>query len=129
MSQYMHTVMTRILTPFCKLSVVFALLVAMAGTGFAHRVTPQDVDQSLQSYLAAGGTLAELCGDAEQGSHGAGQTCDACRLVDSVLLPKASQASVSGMGRPRVACHLSPTQVVATSAKETAHPVRAPPAV
>lgn len=121
--------MRHALTPFARFSVVFALLVAMAGTGFAHRVVPQDLDDGLKSYLAAGGTLAELCGDAEQGSHGAGQTCDACRLVDSVLLPKASQAPASGLGRPRVACHLSPTQVVATSAQDPAHPVRAPPAV
>lgn len=104
-------------------------MVALAGTGFAHRVIAQDVDESLLSYLAAGGILAELCGESEKGTHGLGQSCDACRLVDSVLLPKSTQGLAGSLGGQLATCHISPTQTHVSVVQNAEHPVRAPPVV
>lgn len=115
--------------PFAKCAVVFALLVAMAGTGFAHRVIGQDADESLLSYLAAGGTLAELCGQTDQGSHGGGQSCDACRLVDSLVVPSCVQGPASDWVPALVLFDPGAAPVLVADAQNPAHPVRAPPVI
>lgn len=74
------------MTPFAKLCVTFALLVAMAGSGFAHRAPTAALDESLLAYVAVGGSLSDLCGEGGVGT-GAGNTCDACRLVDAAAVP------------------------------------------
>ncbi|WP_108815221.1 hypothetical protein [Loktanella sp. Alg231-35] len=114
-------------TTFAKLCLVVALLVALASTGFAHRVIPVDVDRDLLEYLVAGGSLDEVCGDAS-GDH-VGQSCDACRLVDSASVPTAaahaSRVSLGGAAAMPVLggiCHLG-------GAADPSRPVRAPPVV
>lgn len=72
---------------FPRLLVVFALVSAMASFGFAHRFAAQPVDRALVGYLAAGGALEDICGLSDGKSHQGTQSCEACRLVNAVILP------------------------------------------
>jgi len=78
-----------------RLMIVFALFVAMASSGLAHRFESRAATESLNAYLAAGGTYADICADDGFGGHGVGQTCNACRLVDSVALPPVGASCVA----------------------------------
>jgi hypothetical protein len=80
-----------------KLFVVFALSVAMAAVGFAHRSPDaRSMDPDYLAFVAAGGTAQDLCEDHVAQDHAPGQPghqatngCEACRLVNAVLLPVA----------------------------------------
>jgi hypothetical protein len=118
----------RILTAtFAKLSLVAALLVALASTDFAHRAIPLDVDDNLMRYLAVGGSLGEICGDAS-GDH-VGQSCDACRLVDVASVPSASAQALSADWHTGPALPVFVGLCPAGSVADPARPVRAPPVV
>lgn len=112
---------------FARLSLVAALLVALASTGFAHRVIPLDVDDDLLRYLAVGGSLEEICGDAS-GDH-VGQSCDACRLVDLVTVPFADAKTISVDPRTVSVLPVFIGLCHSGSAADPARPVRAPPVV
>ena len=112
---------------FAKLTVVLALLIAMAGTGFAHRAIPLDVDEDLISYLAAGGTLAEICGDAS--GETVPQSCDACRLVDAAAVPP-SVGDGTHLPITRPMAVVVPAPICASaSLPDRTYPARAPPVV
>jgi len=111
-----------------RLAIVFALMLAMVGTGFAHQFSTSNLDDDLSTYLAAGGSYADLCIDRE-GGHAAGATCDACRLVDTASVPvgRAVQSD----------CEFAVSFISATppafpytfAIQDPAHPTRAPPIV
>lgn len=82
-----------------KLLVVFALVCALASTGFAHRFVSQPVDPALAGYVSAGGSLADICGETEGSSHQNVQTCEACRLVTAVVLPDHGPARSVPFGK------------------------------
>lgn len=120
--------MRRLIAPFARLCVVLAVALAMTGSSFAHRSAPSDIDESLLAYVTAGGTLEDLCGQAGLGSS-AGNTCDACRLVDSAMLPPSGT-----VGRSELYVRLLQGKIKAGPAPITpidnpACPVRAPPVV
>ena len=113
---------------FSRFFLTFAILIAMAGTGFAHRVAPQDVDDSLLAYVAAGGAFEDICSDAGEWDAG-GDHCDACRLVYGAVLPPvatplpfAVDATVLQVRQPVA---LAPH----SHSANPACPVRAPPMV
>lgn len=92
MAVYMNSTMRDLISFFTRLFIVIALTFAMAGSSFAHRVAPSEIDESLLAYVAAGGALDDLCGGSRSGG---GETCDACRLVDGATLPTVSVTSPS----------------------------------
>jgi hypothetical protein len=65
---------------------VVALTVALAGTGFAHRLSVVE-DQALSFVLATGASLADICDDAIPGSDHQGADCLACQIAGSADLP------------------------------------------
>jgi hypothetical protein len=65
------------------------LAVAFAATGFAHRI-PTVEDAFLQSYLLAGGDLADLCMDADGDGLPEHADCPACHIVATADLPGAN---------------------------------------
>jgi hypothetical protein len=115
--------------PFARLMIVLALFVAMASSGLAHRFTSGADTESLNAYLAAGGTYADICADDGMGGHSAGQTCDACRLVDSAALPfvAASCAATHAVILAANAAFLALPP--SAFAPDPSRPVRAPPVV
>ncbi|MEM8536502.1 MAG: hypothetical protein AAGF56_01435 [Pseudomonadota bacterium] len=61
------------------------LLLATTVSAVAHRAIPEQPDDDLIGYLAAGGTIADLCGDTD--AHHLARACDACRIVDHAMVP------------------------------------------
>lgn len=124
---YITRMTTRLITYFAKLGLVFALFVALTGAGLAHRAAPPEMDEGLAAYLAAGGSLSDLCGDAD--IDGAVPGCAACHLVSGAVLPPVITAThllqVARSGpafAPRNINH-------AVFATDPSRPVRAPPFV
>ena len=111
---------------FAKLTLVFALMMALATSSFAHRFAAEQIDDSLRDYLAAGGSLTDLCAALDADGH-SGQSCDACRLVDAAALPVVHTKPCDGIARlsilerPKVVLDRLPFASVFS------HPVRAPP--
>ena len=63
-----------------RLLVLVALTVALAATAFAHRM-PNAVDAALEAYVLAGGSLADLCGDADGDGLPDHPDCPVCHLT------------------------------------------------
>lgn len=77
----------RVTVPFfAKVLAVCALIVAMAGSGFAHKVERSELSPDLAAYVAAGGLLIDICGTGGQTEAG-GVKCDACRLIGAAVVP------------------------------------------
>jgi predicted metal-binding membrane protein len=111
--------------PVFRLSVVLALVVALVASAWAHRGPSVALSDEVLAYVAAGGSLDDLCTDGN--GEVAHETCDACRLVDTVSLAGvadcASQlatVAATGMDLPAV------TPVV-LSVLDPARLSRAPP--
>ncbi len=64
------------------------LTLALVATGFAHRV-PTVQDAFLQSYVLAGGSLADLCADIDGDGLPDYGDCPACHIVAAADLPDA----------------------------------------
>lgn len=115
--------------PFARLMIVFALFVAMASSGSAHRFASASDTENLNAFLAAGGTYADICADDGLGGHNAGQTCDACRLVDGAALPPVTATCAAThaviLAANAAFAALPPPAFV----PDPSRPVRAPPLV
>lgn len=108
-----------------RLFVTLALMVSMAGIGFAHTRSIKLPDAGIMLWLADGGSLADICSTTKNGSWSGG--CDACRLTGSANVPPPSALP----GRTALAAPLSlqiRTQTRRTARNWlTAPQVRAPP--
>ena len=111
---------------FARLTLVVALLIAMASSGLAHRFVPAQADEALTAYLAAGGSYADICGDVD---HGAMQSCDACRLVDTACLAGVDPSNLSPSAHFGNAGFAQTHSEPNLPAFDPVRPVRAPPAV
>jgi hypothetical protein len=111
------------------LLVVLALLCAMASSGFAHRFVGQPVDPALAAYIAAGGSLDDICGHAGGTTHHQStQTCDACRLVTAAVLTDHEPDFTTPFGTiSSVALFVSPLSLRAAPL-DTSRTARGPPA-
>ncbi len=120
--------MRSLIDQFAKLCLTVAIFVAMASSGFAHRTASQPLDESLIAYVATGGALDDLCGDAGLGASG-GTTCDACRLVDTAMVPPKGTLALT-QTRPRfLGSPLNAMPAPINQVANPACPVRAPPVV
>ncbi len=70
--------------PLARLSLVLALVIALVASAWAHRGPAAGLSGDVLAYVAAGGSLDDLCTDGN--GEVAHDTCDACRLVDTVSL-------------------------------------------
>lgn len=125
------------LTLLSKLIVVFAVSLALAGVSFAHRsVDTRTLDPSYLAFIAAGGTAQDLCEDHTahdtapgHSDHRAAPGCEACRLVDSVLV-LALPETVRTWQVPRIApLVLGASEIRAQSIAYRLQQGRAPPRV
>ncbi|SEN02142.1 hypothetical protein SAMN04488003_1086 [Loktanella fryxellensis] len=91
--------------PLIRLALVLVLTCAMGLSGLAHRFSaPTPQDPSIAAFLAAGGTLADLCGVPLDADHPAGTGrggCDVCRLVAGMALPVPTPAATRLPTLPR----------------------------
>lgn len=104
---------------------------ALTGVGAAHRpVDHPEQRAALAAFVAAGGSLADLCHDA--GDHGGDHAmpeCPACTLTGAVVLPAVAEVALPV---PVLAQRgLWPAQVAAfrSTLHTTLPPARGPPVV
>ncbi|GGG66647.1 hypothetical protein GCM10011415_11840 [Salipiger pallidus] len=77
----------RVLIRISPLGALVALLfVALATSGFAHRIVSADEQAAIAYTQAFGVDASEICGDPGAGSGGKG--CEACRLHSFTSLPQ-----------------------------------------
>lgn len=76
-----------------RLALVLTIACGLAATGFAHRVTAATDDPAVAAFLAAGGTLADLCGPAADDAATPRTGCPACQLVAIAALPDPAPAA------------------------------------
>lgn len=108
-----------------QMLLLVVLTVALAATGFAHRVPALD-DVALQAYVLAGG---DLCGDADGDGLPDHGKCPACQIVGSADLRPVS-ASIRDADLILVATILAQRESRAIRVVlDPAHGMRAPPLV
>jgi len=114
---------------FARFWLAGLLAFALAGTALAHRAAPNTQDLALAQFLAAGGTLADLCHSDHTPHHSAESSCDACRLIGAALLSPAPM--LLAFQRTPVPAHgLWPdTAPPHSRAPPSNHSARAPPAI
>jgi len=119
--------MRHMMTYIAKLGLVLTLFVALTGAGVAHRTQMPVMDDGLAAYLAAGGSLADLCGDGdvEGGSHG----CAACHLVAGAVLPAVASSFCLLPAHQYTPLPDAQLHFHAHLAADPSRPVRAPPVV
>lgn len=112
---------------FRRLLVGCLLVVAMASASFAHAVMSRTTSPELSAYLAAGGSLAEICGDLEDRESHSGSKCEACRLIEvAAVPPEMSGARLSLTDRTRRFAFIS-KQLLQSRGLDPARLSRAPP--
>ncbi|RKF15031.1 hypothetical protein D6850_09245 [Roseovarius spongiae] len=106
---------------------IFALCLAFAAGGFAHRVTTPLPDADLAAYVAAGGLPSDLCGAAGDAEGAAARGCSLCVMAGLALLP-ARSAGLRALGTvsARLAAPRQPT-LRRAARRDPSRAVRAPP--
>lgn len=67
-----------------RLSVAAALCLALVAIGYGHRTQGPDMTPELAAYVAAGGSLSDLCGPTDGDGPAPRADCEACRLSDTL---------------------------------------------
>ena len=101
---------------------LLACLAAILAGAVAPAAAP--ADPRLAAFLAAGGTLDDICGEAGHGAAG-DRHCDACLLLGPALLPETGAAA-----SPRTARAVAADERTAAApgaAPRSANQPRAPP--
>ncbi|WP_072506690.1 hypothetical protein [Phaeobacter porticola] len=111
-----------------RLAMVFALMLAMASSGFAHSFNRAEASADYADFVAAGGSLSDLCGGSIDPNHATPAKCEACRLVAAAVIP----SHPTGLGlisarRPAARARLAEPLRQARWL-DPSHPTRAPPA-
>jgi hypothetical protein len=118
--------LVKVIISLHRVALVVALTVALVATGFAHRM-PTAQDQALDTALASGMTLADLCGgDLDAKGHRA-PPCLACHVADSADLPPVTTGLID-LELAFVARVIAPRESRAIARIfDPAHTPRAPP--
>lgn len=112
-----------------RLFAVIAVTLAMATSGFAHRVAAHEMDPALIAFVQAGGSLNELCGDLTDTQHNDGQLCEACRLYASISVPPVAFSVAAILNGRMIALTAAAVDIPITAVIDQSRPVRAPPVV
>ena len=121
--------MSRAIFDIFKVFATFAVVAAMGLSGFAHTVPRTDVSPELAAYLAAGGSVADLCHDIGEDHSDRHAPCDACRLIAAALIPRPCEGPAITLSlRTRVQARVSESLRQARSL-DPVRMTRAPPQV
>ena len=113
-----------------RVSLTLLLLLALASLPFAHRATAQvQQDPAFIAFIQAGGTLSDLCDGPLEGQNHAALDCEACRIVNALILPNPADVFL-----PRAALHFATPRLTRAlgaprSPAGAPPPVRGPPFV
>lgn len=112
-----------------RLLLTFALLCAIMASGFAHTVSRTNVPQELSDYIALGGAVADICGEADNSTGASGAKCEACRLIGAAVLPPATCQNAYRLRDTSVKLRFVATQFRYSQSLDPARLSRAPPQV
>lgn len=88
--------MIRWASAVARLCVVSWVFVALVATSFAHRIAQPEMSPELAAYVAAGGSIADICGTVDENGNVVGVDCEACRVSDHLSgLPTCQQRLLS----------------------------------
>lgn len=109
---------------FLRHGLLAALMLALLSVPFAHRVGAAPVSPQMAQFIAAGGTLADICGmDGYVPSTG----CEACKLAATLQLPapvRLWQPDLTASAPRNIAVFAAPRD---SRSAAIPPPVRAPP--
>ena len=74
--------------------VTVTLIGAFALLGIAHKDVPIPMSSDLAAFLAAGGSLSDICGDDHEPEHEQTIDCEACRITDSFVIMHGCKQAV-----------------------------------
>ena len=114
-----------------RATLALILALVLAGTGAAHRPMERPGEAAaLSLFLAAGGSLEDLCHEAGDGEHGPAHAlieCPACMLQKAgAVLPMAEGVTLVPLGRAE-AVAFAHAEPAAPSSPVLFPPARGPP--
>lgn len=112
------------------LAALLGVVLALAAVGGGHRMAPPASDPALAAFLAAGGTVADLCLDGGGLGHGFGdgaRHCDACQPTLAGPLPAPARTLARAAARPARSVQAGRAPARARARRRAWAP-RAPPA-
>lgn len=109
------------------LGVVLAIVITLTAAAFGHRPIVSQVDPALQTFLDAGGSLHDLCGDVQNSPEHARSGCDACRIFAAAELPPVTCTRAARLGTHPVDWPTNRDTLLAQSHRARANTARAPP--
>lgn len=110
-----------------KLLITLTLVCGLVSSSFAHtgfRVIPSP---EIAAYLAAGGVLADICGNASDQDGTAPQKCEACRLIETVFSSSNDVCMIITLSAEMQAQTFVAKRLRQTLALDAARLSRAPP--
>lgn len=66
------------------------LVCAFVLLGFAHKNIQPPLTPELVAYVAAGGSISDICGGDHQSEHEDATNCEACRIGDCLMMMQGS---------------------------------------
>lgn len=117
--------MVPVLHALHRVALLVALTVALAATGFAHRMA--SIDEEALAFAAQNGiSPGDLCGGSDTTAH-PGADCLACQITGAVDLPPLTGARID----LELAFHaeiVAPREIIAFAHEtDPAHPPQGPP--
>ncbi|MTE00163.1 hypothetical protein GIY56_07680 [Paracoccus sp. YIM 132242] len=116
--------MRRLIHQPWNLAFIGLLILALA-TGMAARPVPSEMDLRLESWVMAGGSLDDLCGD--HGGDGHKAHCPLCSLGETTGLPTVAPSLRDADQRILARIVLPQLRRAAGHARDPAIPKRGPP--
>lgn len=74
---------------FSRQLTMICLIFAFVSLGFAHKSIQPSMTPELIAYVAAGGSISDICGSDHQPGHESNIDCEACRIGDGLAELKA----------------------------------------
>ena len=78
--------MLRVMHLFIRQLTTISLIAAFISLGFAHKNMKPVMTPELVAYVAAGGSIADICGGDQYPDRTNTVNCEACRIADSLTV-------------------------------------------
>lgn len=105
-------------------AVLVLMTLALLSLPFAHRAGAAPITPELTQFLAMGGNLSDICGDANGHSVGG---CETCAIVASMMVPPAVQVLHPALVFASSDHGFGKTKPLLPTITRNRPPVRAPP--
>lgn len=108
---------------------LIVLIFAVLSLGFGHKSGPAEMTPEMAAYVAAGGSIFDLCGGNGLPQDGQTMDCEACRIADNlVTLQACDPAGFVELGQVQ-AWRFVAKQLSESQGLDPARLTRAPPYV